>query len=78
MTRLFLFVLCLVAVAARFYAGRKYKGAIPYLDQSQVAAETSPTPLQLRLRSGDDPLLKFEEDACVTLITIPMRGWQLS
>ena len=45
MTRLFLFVLFLVAVAGAFYAGRKYKGAIPYLDQSQVAAETSPAPV---------------------------------
>ena len=56
MTRLFLFVLVLGALAAAFYGGRKYKGPIPYLDQSATpAAESSPTPVV-----GDDPILKFE------------------
>lgn len=55
MTRLFLFVLVLGALAAAFYGGRKYKGAIPYIDPATPAAEASPTPVV-----GDDPILKFE------------------
>jgi serine/threonine protein phosphatase PrpC len=56
MTRLFMFVLFLAVVAAAFYAGRKYKGTIPYVDQSPSAArDPSPTPVV-----GDDPVLKFE------------------
>lgn len=56
MTRLFLLVLVVGALAAAFYAGRKYKGAIPYVDPSAVpVAEASPSPVV-----GDDPLLKFE------------------
>ncbi len=55
MTRLFLLVLVVGALAAAFYAGRKYKGPIPYLDQNVAPAEASPTPV-----TGDDPLLKFE------------------
>jgi protein phosphatase len=61
MTRLFLFVLCLVAVAGAFYAGRKYKGAIPYLDQSQVTAEASPTPAPtVAINPNEAALLRFE------------------
>ena len=56
MTRLFLFVLVLCAVAASFYAGRRYRGPIPYLDQGQTTvAEATPTPPTVT-----DPLLKFE------------------
>ena len=55
MTRLFLLVLVMGALAAAFYAGRRYKGPIPYLDQSAAPAQASPTPV-----TGDDPLLKFE------------------
>lgn len=62
MTRLFLFVLFLVAVAGAFYAGRKYKGAIPYLDQSQVAAETSPSPAPtVAPNAGETALLRFDK-----------------
>jgi hypothetical protein len=58
MTRLFLFVLLLGVLAGVFYAGRKYKGAIPYIDQSEnVTAVASPTVAPV---TGDDPLLKFE------------------
>jgi len=58
MRRLFLFVLLLGVLAATFYAGRKYKGAVPYLDQNQaVGAVASPT---VAPPTGDDPLLKFE------------------
>ena len=55
MTRFFLFVLFLAVVAAAFYAGRKYKGPIPYVDSALPLAEVSPAPVV-----GDDPLLKFE------------------
>jgi protein phosphatase len=56
MTRFFLFVLVVGALAAAFYGGRKYKGPIPYLDPSAApVAEASPTPVV-----GDDPVLKFE------------------
>jgi serine/threonine protein phosphatase PrpC len=56
MTRFFLLVLILGALAAAFYAGRRYKGPIPYLDSNaETVAESSPTPVVV-----DDPLLKFE------------------
>jgi protein phosphatase len=56
MTRFFMFVLFLAVVAAAFYAGRRYKGTIPYVDQAPVAVtDASPTPVV-----GDDPVLKFE------------------
>jgi hypothetical protein len=56
MSRFFLFVVVLGALAGAFYGGRKYKGPIPYLDPSAApAAESSPAPVV-----GDDPLLKFE------------------
>lgn len=62
MTRLFLFVLCLVAVAGAFYAGRKYKGAIPYLDQSQVAVESSSTPAPtVAITPNELAVVKFEK-----------------
>jgi PPM family protein phosphatase len=56
MTRLFFFVFLICAVAGAFYAGRRYRGPIPYLDQGQTAiAEATPTPA-----TTEDPLLKFE------------------
>ncbi|MEP6818936.1 MAG: PP2C family serine/threonine-protein phosphatase [bacterium] len=55
MTRFFMFVLLLAVVGAAFYGGRKYKGAIPYLDGAVPVADGSPTPVV-----GDDPILKFE------------------
>ena len=56
MTRFFLFVLIIGALAAAFYGGRKYKGPIPYLDPGAApVSESSPTPVV-----GDDPVLKFE------------------
>jgi serine/threonine protein phosphatase PrpC len=56
MTRFFIFVLFLGLVGAAFYAGRKYKGPIPYVDPGAAAvADVSPTPV-----AGDDPILKFE------------------
>jgi serine/threonine protein phosphatase PrpC len=56
MTRLFMFVLFLAVVAAAFYAGRKYKGSIPYVDQNPSAV-VEPSPAAV---VGDDPVLKFE------------------
>src|ERR1043166_3088527 len=53
MSRFFMFVLFLAVVGAAFYAGRKYKGQIPYVDNAP-AAQASPPPV------GDDPILKFE------------------
>ena len=55
MSRFFMFVLFLAVVGAAFYAGRKYKGPIPYVDSASTVAEASPTPVV-----GDDPILKFE------------------
>jgi protein phosphatase len=56
MTKFFVLVLVAGALAAAFYAGRKYKGPIPYLDANTAAvAQPSPTPVV-----GDDPILKFE------------------
>ena len=55
MTWFFMFVLFLAVVGAAFYAGRKYKGPIPYVERALPVAEVSPTPAL-----GDDPLLKFE------------------
>jgi hypothetical protein len=60
MTRFFVFVLILAAVAGAFYAGRKYRGVIPYLDQIQPIAESSPTPAATPATS-DAPYLKFEK-----------------
>jgi len=60
MTRFFVFVLFVGVIAAAFYAGRKYKGHIPYVDQSDPSiAQPSPS-LAGAPVVGDDPLLKFE------------------
>lgn len=59
MTRFFLFVLFLGVIGAAFYAGRRYKGPIPYLDQDASLVQPSPTPASAPV-VGDDPLLKFE------------------
>jgi serine/threonine protein phosphatase PrpC len=56
MTRFFIFVLVVSALAGAFYAGRRYRGPIPYLDQGQLPGATvSPLPV-----NADDALLKFE------------------
>ncbi len=68
MSRLFLFIFLVSAVAAAFYAGRRYRGPIPYLDQGQpAAAEASPTPIV------DDGLVKFEKMR--RLIDADPAGW---
>src|SRR6185436_7115242 len=55
MSRFFVFVLFLAVLGAAFYAGRKYKGVIPYVDNGPAVADPSPAALV-----GDDPILKFE------------------
>lgn len=55
MTRFFIFVLFLAVVGAAFYAGRKYRGAMPYVESAAPTVAASPTPVV-----GDDPILKFE------------------
>jgi protein phosphatase len=58
MTRFFVLVLLVGVLAAAFYAGRRYKGRIPYVDSADPAsAQASPSPSAV---VGDDPVLKFE------------------
>ncbi len=55
--RLFMFLVFLAAVGGAFYAGRRYKGPIPFLkEENDASAQASPTPLV-----AEDPLLKFEQ-----------------
>jgi protein phosphatase len=64
MTRFFLFVIVLAAVAGAFYAGRKYKGIIPYLDRSEpsiTVASPTPAPVVVSITPGEEALLKFEK-----------------
>lgn len=58
MTRFFVLVLFVVALAGAFYAGRRYRGSIPYVDPVAVtpAPETSPSPSP----SPDDVMIKVE------------------
>ena len=58
MTRLFVFVVLIVALAGAFYAGRRYRGSVPYIDADQSIATpaASPTPAV----ASDDVLMKFE------------------
>ncbi len=44
MTRLFLFVLFIAALAGAFYAGRRYRGPMPYVPADQPAAVETSTP----------------------------------
>jgi protein phosphatase len=60
MTRLFVLVLFVGVLAAAFYAGRKYKGSTPYLDQNNAATADASPALTAAPVVGDDPLLKFE------------------
>ncbi len=55
MTRFFVLVLVAGALAAAFYAGRRYKGPIPYIDQNAASTTATPAPF-----TPDDPMLKFE------------------
>lgn len=51
----FLFVLVIVAMAGAFYAGRMYKGSIPYVAPAASTPSVQPTPVAV-----EDPLLRFE------------------
>ena len=52
-----MFLVFLAAVGGAFYAGRRYKGPIPFLkEETDASAQVSPTPLV-----AEDPLLKFEQ-----------------
>lgn len=53
--RVMVFILILIAVGGAFYAGRKYQGFIPYIDQPRsVPAQPAPTPVV-----AEDPLAQF-------------------
>ncbi|MBA2527923.1 MAG: serine/threonine-protein phosphatase [Pyrinomonadaceae bacterium] len=55
--RLFMLLVFLTALGGAFYAGRRYKGPVPFLKEENLAiAQVSPTPLV-----AEDPLLKFEQ-----------------
>ena len=55
--RLFMLLVFVAAVGGAFYAGRRYKGPIPFLkEESDLSAQVSPSPL-----ATPDPLLKFEQ-----------------
>lgn len=56
LSRLLMFLFVVSVAAAAFYAGRRYKGPIPFLKESnEASAQVSPAPVV-----GEDPLLKFE------------------
>ena len=55
--RLFMLLVFLAAVGGAFYAGRRYKGPIPFLkEENDASAQVLPTPLM-----AEDPMLKFEQ-----------------
>lgn len=57
MGRLFMFLVFLAAVGGAFYAGNRYQGPLPFLnEQNDASALVSPTP-----SAAEDPLLKFEQ-----------------
>ncbi|HKO60585.1 MAG TPA: protein phosphatase 2C domain-containing protein [Pyrinomonadaceae bacterium] len=57
MTRLFVFVLLIVALAGAFYAGRRYRGSVPYIDpQNSSMPLPSPSPTS----TTDDLMVTFE------------------
>ncbi|MBA3514366.1 MAG: SpoIIE family protein phosphatase [Pyrinomonadaceae bacterium] len=54
---LFIFLVFFAAVGGAFYAGRRYKGPIPFMkEENDPSAQVSPTP-----RVAEDLLLKFEQ-----------------
>lgn len=55
--RLFMFLVFLAAVGGAFYAGRRYKGTIPFLkEENASSAQVTASPL-----AGEESLLKFEQ-----------------
>ena len=71
MTRFFVFVLFIVALAGAFYAGRRYRGSVPYLDAQQniETPAASPTPAS----ATGDLLLSFETSR--RQVDSDPRGW---
>ena len=71
MTRFFVLVLFLLALAGAFYAGRRYRGSIPYVDQSQVSATpaSSPEPTV----APNDVMINFE--TARRQVDSDPRGW---
>ncbi len=69
MTRFLVFVLVLGALAGAFYAGRKYKGPVPFLDSGQAPiAAATPTPV-----APEDPLVGIEKAR--REVDADPRGW---
>ena len=60
MTRLFLFVLLIVALAGAFYAGRRYRGSVPYIDPQPITETPSPSPSPSPATATDDLMMTFE------------------
>ncbi len=58
MTRLFLFVLLIVALAGAFYAGRRYRGSVPYIDPQPITETPSASPSPAT--ATDDLMMTFE------------------
>ena len=58
MTRLFLFVLLIVALAGAFYAGRRYRGSVPYIDPQPITGTPSASPSPAT--ATDDLMMTFE------------------
>jgi serine/threonine protein phosphatase PrpC len=58
MTRFFVLALFIVALAGAFYAGRRYRGTIPYVDQGQVSA--TPASVPSPTAAPDEVMITFE------------------
>ena len=64
MTRFLLLVLVMGALAGAFYAGRKYKGPVPFLDPGEPLAQPSPAPTVApgpAPGSTDAAILRFQQ-----------------
>ncbi len=69
--RVFLFVLVVAAIAAAFYGGRKYKGAIPFLDEaatSEPATTPSPSPVEASFMNFERTRREVDVDPAAWLV----------
>lgn len=71
MTRFFVFVLFIVALAGAFYAGRRYRGSVPYIDPQQNTA--APVASASPASTTDDLLMSFE--TARRQVDADPRGW---
>lgn len=56
LARLFMLLFIVALAGGAFYAGRRYKGPVPFLtDNNEAAPQVSPSPV-----APEDPMLKFE------------------